>query len=625
MTKLICFIIFLITNFYNVNGSKETVVGIYTDFGNRRGQGTGFCISGSGEILTAYHVVYGAKRVDVIFGGIHYKDVIIQSVLPETDLALLKLPNKPDNLYCHHLAYNWSAGQPVYAIGYARGIPNQRYDGTVTQNGTLNSEQYRDNQGRKLFINDDIKLISLDITIENGISGSPIITGNGVIGVLSGSIDVGRRLSWAIPVSYLRYMRLINKKASQIYKWPDFGLTQNWTNLRNMFRIDNDLALLIDNYYSSIDNLTNDFDEITVKINFYQAGYLVVDKLMTTYLQKSAAGHSDLEALESNIEVMGKTQLLPRLEECVAAFNRSGESEVRIQNIMSQLYIQQDKHYSGLARTELNLKNDKELTQTANKLIKKYDKIQEQSVEIDPKTLEGLRILAQMDQIDISDKSKTIRILKEGLTQFNLGLQNWNSLNEILQRNNLVEFYREVGMLFEWIFYRNWDRDDNIYRYTSTHGYSLVMPRGWVEYSSTLLNLLPKGSISGPPAPDVDLCFIKTGYFGDNRKYLDVVATSPHSISPQLTDLLIQTTCAYVEPELSAILTNFRNLTCRRKTFGNYEGILLQGLWGSYNNPFKIYNAWILGPGKSVWVNCNIRSNDHSDDYKTISESVKFK
>jgi S1-C subfamily serine protease len=197
------------------------VVAVYAQLGGRWGQGSGFLVSPSGEVITAYHVIYGAQRIDVSWRGVLFKDVLIVRIRPDRDLAVLRIvnPPRPANMQPLRLAEqgsSWSAGQSVHVLGHARGLPLQRYDGTVTQEGVLLSEQLRNDQGEKLFREDGIRLVPADVTIYSGLSGGPILLGNEVIGVLSGSLSVGRGISWGIPVEYLRSMQEIGRRAGEM-------------------------------------------------------------------------------------------------------------------------------------------------------------------------------------------------------------------------------------------------------------------------------------------------------------------------------------------------------------------------------------------------------------------------
>lgn len=623
MIKRSLFITLLILISPSAYAAETPVVGIYTDFGNRRGQGTGFCISESGNILTVYHVVYGARRVDVQYGGIQFKDVVIQSVLPEVDLALLKLPTKPPNLSCWPLSKTWSAGLPVFAISYARGIPNQRYDGTVTQDGTLFSEQFRDDKGRKLFVEDEIKLIPLDITIENGISGSPVLTDEGAIGILSGSLAVGRRLSWAIPVSYLDSMQTLGRRASEIIEWPKFGMTKNWTNLRNMFHIDNAVAKLIDDYFSSVDEFAMAIDNIHVRIQSVRAGLYLINEGLEDYESQLDAGlnESELQALETYLDYMGREMLFPHLENMASSFNKLGETESEIGIVSGRIYSEIVEFFNGLPRTENNLKSSREFNQTAEQLLKKYDAISAKAGWLD--LIEASKELAQVEVVSSYDKRQLIKVMKDGFAKLDVALVNWLSLDAVLERNKLIKLYRNSGKLIEWLFYRDMDLGDKTYRYISQYGYSIVMPKDWVEWTPTLMDLLPKGSCD-PPEPGMDLYFVKTGFFGDNRKYLDVIVTSPQTVSPPLTNHFIQNTGPVLKAQFESQMANFSNFSIERTAFGKNNCILVQGSYGPLDHPFKLHNTWIVGPGRSVWLNCYIRSGNSLDDCKAAAASFKF-
>jgi Trypsin-like peptidase domain len=238
------------------------VVGIYTSQGVQGGQGSGFLISSQGEILTAFHVIHGAQRIDVQWRGMLFSDVVVAKILPEFDLAILRIDHVPPGLTPLRLAsgVSWRQGQPVRVVGYARGIPNQQFDGTITQQGEWKSEQIRDDQGRKLFRRDGIRLVPLDLTIYNGLSGGPVFSGDEVIGVVSGSLSTGRGIAWAIPVDYARQARLLGLRARQILPWPEFAMTRDWANVRSSFRLDNTAGTLLKEYFATLDEIPHVVD-----------------------------------------------------------------------------------------------------------------------------------------------------------------------------------------------------------------------------------------------------------------------------------------------------------------------------------------------------------------------------
>jgi hypothetical protein len=190
-------------------------------------QGTGFLVSADGLVATAYHVVYGATRVDVFSQREFYSDVPVVAVRPLTDLALIRIPVTPGTKY-YRLADSSPTGAPgelLYVQGMPLGFPLQTLTGQRTQRGYLVSQQWTDDTQHSIFNVVDLALLPLDITAEPGMSGGPIVddTGN-VVAVFSGSLRRGRGYAWGVPIDYLRLEEMdpIDRQASDV-DWPGFN------------------------------------------------------------------------------------------------------------------------------------------------------------------------------------------------------------------------------------------------------------------------------------------------------------------------------------------------------------------------------------------------------------------
>ena len=166
--------------------------------------GSGFVIDKTGHIITNYHVVKGAQKVQVSFSG---QDEITASVVgtdPSTDVAVLKIDARARALTPLPLGNSdaVTVGDPVYAIGNPFGFTR-----TLTT-GVVSALQRRIEAPNSLSID---HAIQTDAAINHGNSGGPLIDAAGrVIGVTSqistgntgqqGSIGIG----FAIPVNTVR-------------------------------------------------------------------------------------------------------------------------------------------------------------------------------------------------------------------------------------------------------------------------------------------------------------------------------------------------------------------------------------------------------------------------------------
>ncbi|MDX6805563.1 Do family serine endopeptidase [Terrihabitans rhizophilus] len=168
--------------------------------GRQTGEGSGFVIDASGTIVTNFHVVDGADRVEVAFNDGTKLAAEVVGRDKETDIAVLKVkpvagPLKPARFGD---AENLKLGQWVLAMGNPFGI------GLSATSGIVSGRNRDMRTGR--FDN----FIQTDASINKGNSGGPLFNLAGeVVGmntaILSptgGSVGIG----FAVPASTLRPM-----------------------------------------------------------------------------------------------------------------------------------------------------------------------------------------------------------------------------------------------------------------------------------------------------------------------------------------------------------------------------------------------------------------------------------
>jgi 2-alkenal reductase len=154
-------------------------VAIITD----QGQGSGFVYDGQGNIVTNYHVIDGAKTIEIRFtsGYMAYGTVIGTDL--DSDLAIIKVDAPASEL--HPLPLGDSSalkvGQTVVAIGNPFGLNSTMTVGIVSALGRTLDSVHATPDG-SLFTAGDI--IQTDAAINPGNSGGPLFNINGeVIGI----------------------------------------------------------------------------------------------------------------------------------------------------------------------------------------------------------------------------------------------------------------------------------------------------------------------------------------------------------------------------------------------------------------------------------------------------------
>jgi S1-C subfamily serine protease len=162
---------------------------------SQEGQGSGFIIDKAGHILTNYHVIANAQKVEVtLHDRKKYIATVVGSDRPH-DLAVLQI--KATDLHPIVLgdSSNLQVGQRVYAIGNPFGLA-----GTLTQGIVSSIRQVQEPNGA--FIEEAIQT---DAAINPGNSGGPLLNWHGeVIGIntiIASSVGQSAGIGFAIPIN----------------------------------------------------------------------------------------------------------------------------------------------------------------------------------------------------------------------------------------------------------------------------------------------------------------------------------------------------------------------------------------------------------------------------------------
>ncbi len=159
------------------------IVSIRTYSANEHGLGSGFVYDKKGHILTNYHVVAGADRIEVDFpSGLKVYGSVI-GIDTDSDLAVIKVDVPAEELHPLPLGDSdaLQVGQVAIAIGNPFGLDGTMTVGIISALGrTLSSEHAA--PGGSVFSAGDI--IQTDAAINPGNSGGPLFNLQGeVIGI----------------------------------------------------------------------------------------------------------------------------------------------------------------------------------------------------------------------------------------------------------------------------------------------------------------------------------------------------------------------------------------------------------------------------------------------------------
>jgi S1-C subfamily serine protease len=174
--------------------------------------GSGFVIDKAGHIVTNYHVVEGARSVDVSFSNNESMKAKIVGADPSTDIAVLEVDAHSRALTPLSLGNsdNVRVGDSVVAIGNPFG-----YDRTVTA-GIVSALQ-RVIQAPNSYSIDHV--IQTDAALNKGNSGGPLLNARGdVIGVNSQISTGGSTSSGNVGIGFAVPINTVKTVAAQIIR-----------------------------------------------------------------------------------------------------------------------------------------------------------------------------------------------------------------------------------------------------------------------------------------------------------------------------------------------------------------------------------------------------------------------
>jgi len=146
--------------------------------------GSGVVVTETGVIITNFHVIEGARRLQVRFHDGHVSDAKVLQVIPKKDLAIIQATSLPDDLPAATLgsSRDLAPGSEVVAVGFPFGIGPSVSAGVVSG---LDREFVSPNSQENLD-----KLIQFDAAANPGNSGGPLVNMNGeVVGIVTAILN----------------------------------------------------------------------------------------------------------------------------------------------------------------------------------------------------------------------------------------------------------------------------------------------------------------------------------------------------------------------------------------------------------------------------------------------------
>jgi S1-C subfamily serine protease len=150
--------------------------------------GSGVLVDAKGSVLTAWHVVEGARDIQVSFASGAQERAVLVDHDAALDLALLRVTPPTGRAAPTASVVSTKVGEPVYSMGAPRKLKFSLSRGMVSYTG----RPFR-----------DVLFIQTDIPTNSGNSGGPVMNARGeVIALQSFILRDSEGLAFAVPIDY---------------------------------------------------------------------------------------------------------------------------------------------------------------------------------------------------------------------------------------------------------------------------------------------------------------------------------------------------------------------------------------------------------------------------------------
>ena len=166
--------------------------------GAGRGTGAGVVVNAEGTVLTALHVVAGARSIEVTFSDGTESSASVEDRDPATDIAVLTPARHPQVVVPAILGGGAQVGDAVFALGHPLGLNGSLSAGVVSA------------LDRTIQVSSDRTLkdlIQFDAAVNPGNSGGPLLNKAGqVVGIVTGLANPSEQnffvgIGFAVPIA----------------------------------------------------------------------------------------------------------------------------------------------------------------------------------------------------------------------------------------------------------------------------------------------------------------------------------------------------------------------------------------------------------------------------------------
>lgn len=186
-------------------------------------KGTGFFISADGNIVTNYHVIKGANKIEVLApDGKTYAVTRVLSYNKNIDLAIVKINAKTTPAVINYSLPE--TGDTIYTLGSSNSLTDTFSSGMVS-NARRTVKEF----------NPNVEYIQITAPVSHGNSGGPLINSKGeVIGINTWCFTDGQNLNFAIPSKYIKQLSL--KNPIEISKFGNYDKNLSLNTLKNYIK-----------------------------------------------------------------------------------------------------------------------------------------------------------------------------------------------------------------------------------------------------------------------------------------------------------------------------------------------------------------------------------------------------